>query len=77
MSKYVSKYVVCPFYRRNDTNRICCEGVDKTNTINLVFESKEKTLEYERHFCNDILAHKDCLICRMLIDKWEAKDGKG
>ena len=75
MSRYVSKYVVCPFYRRNDTNRICCEGVDKTNTLNLVFEGKEKVLEYQRHFCNDIVNHKDCLICRMLTDKWEEKNG--
>ena len=77
MSRYVSKYVVCPFYRRNDTNRICCEGVDKSNTINLVFESKEKTLDYERVFCNDIVKHKDCLICRMLMEKWSEEDGKG
>lgn len=71
MSRYISKYVVCPFYSRNDTNRICCEGVSKTNTINLVFETKEKTLDYQRHFCNDIVRHKDCLICQMLTKKWE------
>ena len=71
MSKYQSKYVVCPFYRRNDTNRICCEGVDKTNTINLVFESKEEVLKYQREFCNDILQHRDCRVCRMLTEKWE------
>ena len=71
MSRYISKYVVCPFYSRNDTNRICCEGVSKTNTINLVFEAKERTLDYQRHFCNDIVRHKDCLICQMLTKKWE------
>lgn len=75
MSKYVSKYVVCPFYRRNDTNRICCEGVDKTNTINIVFECKEKALEYQRHFCNDIVNHRKCWLCRMLNAKWEEEHG--
>lgn len=74
MSQYVSKYVVCPFYRRNDTNRICCEGVSNSNTLNLVFETKAKTLEYERHFCNDIIRHKDCLVCKMLTKKWEEKN---
>lgn len=74
MSRYESKYAVCPFYKRNDTNRICCEGVDKTSSINLVFDSKEKTLEYERKYCNDILAHKDCWICRTLTDKWEEEN---
>jgi hypothetical protein len=74
MSRYISKYVVCPFYHRNDTNRICCEGVDKSNTINLVFETNGKTLEYEREFCNDLVRHKDCLICKMLEEKWREEN---
>lgn len=73
MSRYISKYVVCPFYHRNDTNRIVCEGVDKTNTLNLVFETKENTLEYERHYCDDMDRHKECLLYQMLTKKWEEK----
>lgn len=74
MSKYISKYVVCPFYRRNDTNRICCDGVDRTNTINLVFEHKEEVLKYQREYCNDILAHNDCWICRMHNEKCDEEE---
>lgn len=71
MSCYISKYVVCPFYHRNDTNRICCEGVSKTNTVNLVFESPKKTLEYEKQFCDEMDRHKECLVYQMLMKKWE------
>ena len=71
MARYESKYVVCPFYRRNDTNRICCEGVDDTNTLNLVFGSKPALLEYEKRYCNSIDNHKRCLLCQMLSSKWE------
>jgi hypothetical protein len=31
-------------------------------------------LEYERDFCNDIVRHKDCLICKMLTEKWREEN---
>lgn len=71
MSKYISKYVVCPFYRRNDTNRICCEGVSLGNTINVVFESKNDMLGYERFFCDNMDNHPKCLIYQMINSKYE------
>lgn len=71
MSCYVSKYVVCPFYRRNDTNRICCEGVNENNTLNIVFGTKQDVLNYEKHFCDSIELHKNCLVYQMLAKKWE------
>ena len=50
MSKYVSKYTVCPFYHRHDTNRICCEGTSDENTINLVFSDTKKLKDYAISF---------------------------
>lgn len=73
MSHYESRYVVCPFYRRNDNNRICCEGVDKTNTLNIVFGSQPDLHKYVLRYCNDIDGHKRCLLCQMLTKKWEEK----
>lgn len=75
MSQFVSKYVVCPFYHRNDTNRICCEGVEDNNTLNIVFGAKQDMLDYERHFCDDMEMHKCCLLYQMLNKKWEDKNG--
>ena len=73
MSHYCSKYVVCPFYRRNEVNRICCEGVEDNNSLNLVFGAHKDMVEYERLFCDDMIFHKDCRIYQMLIQKWEEK----
>ena len=72
---YDSKYVVCPFYRRNDTNRICCEGVEDNNTINLVFGSSREMIEYEKCFCDDMDFHQECLLYQMLKKKYEEENG--
>ena len=72
MSQYVSKYVVCPYYRRHDDNRICCEGTDSknTNTINLVFGDNRTLKDYTTKFCSDIQCYKECLICKALNFKY-------
>lgn len=71
MARYISKYVVCPFYRRNDTNRICCEGVSFENTLNIVFESEKGMVRYEKRFCDSMDHHKNCLVYQMLNRKYE------
>ena len=73
VSKYISKYVKCPYYRRNNDNRICCEGVDETNTLNLVFPSKKKLKYYIRIYCESMNGHRECKIKKMLDDKWNEK----
>lgn len=70
MSKFISKYAKCPFYHRHDANRICCEGLDKTNTINIVFESPTKLKEYEMTFCNDLGCYRRCRLYQMLDRNW-------
>jgi hypothetical protein len=70
MSQYVSKYAVCPYYHRHDDNRICCEGTDSKNTINLVFGDKKKLKDYNINFCNDVEGYKKCLICKALNLKY-------
>ena len=69
MAQWDSKYVKCPYFRRFDTNRICCEGVGSKNTINVVFESPKQLEEYKRVFCYEIKACHKCLVCKMLDDK--------
>lgn len=70
MADFESKYVVCPFYRRNDNNRICCEGLEERNTINLVFEDPNKQREYKRTHCCDIDRYRSCMICSVLERKY-------
>lgn len=71
MSQYVSKYAVCPYYHRHDDNRICCEGTNSKNTINLVFEDRNKQKEYGIRFCNSIEGCKRCIIHKALNTKYE------
>lgn len=70
MSDFSAKYVKCPFYIRTNGNRICCEGVGKENTINLVFESFRKLEEYKNEKCCDIDRYHHCMICSMLDRKY-------
>ena len=70
MSQYVSKYVVCPFYRKHSDNRICCEGTDDDNTINLVFGDSKRLKEYGLSFCNDSKCYKGCMVYQMLNQKY-------
>ena len=70
MSQYVSKYAVCPYYRRHETNRICCEGTSEKNTINIVFGSKQDLKDHEKAYCNAIYGYSKCRVCRMLDEKY-------
>ena len=62
MSQYVSKYVECPYYRRHDDNRICCEGTDSTNTLNTVFGNCNALKEYTAKHCNNKKLCETCLV---------------
>lgn len=70
MAEFDSKYVVCPFYHKSDSYRICCEGVDDNNTVNLIFSDSRKQKEYKQEFCYNIDNYKHCLICAMLNAKY-------
>ena len=70
MSQYVSKYVACPYYHRHDDNRICCEGTNSNNTINLVFGNVNKLKIHTIRYCNDVDGYKKCLICKALDIKY-------
>jgi hypothetical protein len=76
MSKFISKYAKCPFYHRHDDNRICCEGLDASHTINVVFEVPAKLKEYEMTHCNDIGSYRRCRIYQMLDRNWREKYGE-
>lgn len=75
MSGYVSKYVVCPYYHRHENNRICCEGTDETNTLNLVFGDTKELKAYGKRYCNDLKRCQSCMIYRALDRKYEETEG--
>lgn len=65
-AKWEDKFVVCPFYRKTDTNRIVCEGLCEGNTINLVYESRERKRQYMKNMCESIEDCKKCPIYALL-----------
>ena len=71
MYKFISKYAVCPYYRKHEGNQVCCEGTEGTNTIHVAFCDKPHQKDYEKRFCNNIDGYQDCLICSMLNQKYE------
>jgi hypothetical protein len=73
VSHWSDKSVVCPFYQRCESNRICCEGLTKDSTINLVFEDPNKKIEYKRNYCYRIGQYPKCPISEVLNRKYEAK----
>ena len=70
MGKWVDVDAVCPFFRRNDPNRIRCEGVESRNTINLVFEDTKQQEAYLYRFCCNMKNYKHCIVCDALNRKY-------
>lgn len=73
MGTYISSYALCPFYHKEDGQKLYCEGVVDGTSIHLAFGSARVCREYKGEFCR---AHyKECRIARMLYQKWEEEDG--
>ncbi len=51
MRRFESKYVVCPFYRGEESVSICCEGPVEGSLAKMVFGSAAGKLEYRRRYC--------------------------
>lgn len=72
---YESKYAVCPYYHRHENNRICCEGTNATNTLNLVFGDTNSMKAYSKRYCNDLERCKRCMIYQALDRKYKEQEG--
>ena len=59
----VSVYVKCPYYRREERQKICCEGVGKGSYIHLVFDSAQRTKDYEKCFARGITTNAPLRRC--------------
>lgn len=62
----------CPFYRKDDQNRVFCEGVIGSSGVSLHFANRQMMMDYAQRFCacNDYVA---CLIFRAANEKYEEK----
>lgn len=67
MAVLQAKFVKCPFYRTNDTNKIVCEGLAEGSTIHLSYQSQTDRAKYMKDVCYDVLGCRDCPIYIMLM----------
>lgn len=65
----VNIYVKCPYYRKDDRQRIVCEGLGAGNSIQMVFDNQSYMKSYEKAYCKR--CWKDCCIAQMLNKKWD------
>ena len=69
MRSKVSIYVKCPYYHREEKQKIFCEGVQKGTSIHLAFDSNAKLKGYKDCYCKK--DYNKCLLAQMLNRKWE------
>ena len=72
--RYIDEVVTCPYYRWSNPNRICCEGVEESNSTNLIFGNTLHTGEYMEVYCCSLYGMKRCQIYNMLNRKYGVKD---
>lgn len=76
MSKFIiSKTIVCPFYQWHENNRICCEGTESTNNVNLAFSDGKDCKAYRKRYCMDIHGCEECMLYQMLNLKYPEGEG--
>ena len=73
MKRHISNEVLCPFYHSEDSNRICCEGLEEDSTIHVVFSSSKRKTAYSRRYCCS--EYKACKMSGILYAKYGG-DGK-
>lgn len=69
MKSKVSVYVKCPYYRREEKQKIFCEGVKDGTSIHLAFDSGAKLKEYEKRFCKGCWG--ECILAQMQNRRYE------
>lgn len=51
MGRNEDTYAVCPYYKRDDKQMICCEGIESGTVIRLAFSSAVRRKDYKDQYC--------------------------
>jgi hypothetical protein len=70
-TSFIAKYVLCPYYRKEEGVKICCEGVEDGTSIHMVFPSSRRRKDYQVDKCCD--NYKKCLVFAMIDHMWEER----
>lgn len=60
MQGYVSKEVVCPFYKMEQAAKIRCEGFSRACSIQISFCNRERLLFHKARYCNRFEGYPEC-----------------
>lgn len=60
MKHYVSKEAVCPFYHKEEGNKIHCEGFCKTCNLQTTFSRRELLYVHKQIHCNSFEGYPKC-----------------
>ena len=63
------KYVVCPYYKDEDGQKLRCEGVGPGTVIHLAFTTKQALRDYRGQYCEG--CWKNCMIAGALNRKYD------
>ena len=67
---YVQKFVLCPFYKRDDgKRRIICEGIIEDSSICLTYRYDKLYRKQLEVFC--CKEYQKCEVYRMLLEKYK------
>lgn len=58
----------CPFYHKEDTHRVFCEGVVDKSSLSLNFGNPIDCRDFRYKHCND--KYKECPVNKMLMKKY-------
>jgi hypothetical protein len=60
--------IKCPFYSKEEKQKIFCEGVQDRTTIQLAFDSKDELRTYKDQYCKR--CYNQCLLAGMQNRRW-------
>ena len=72
-SRKVAVYVKCPYYRKEDGVKLCCEGIVEGTHINQIFPTKQARANFERRHCKS--AWEKCPVAMLVSQRLEGKEG--
>lgn len=67
--------VQCPYYRKNYSDKLICEGAQNGMNICMTFPSHGAMIDYKGRFCRRS-HYSQCVLAAMLDRKWQKKATK-
>lgn len=67
--------VICPFYLRDGSGAVACEGIGESNATLLRFEKEQNRLRWMAEHCERHDFGEVCPLAEMLARKYQREEG--